>query len=231
MEIDEINEIRKKVIARWKRADNFMLNSDDFNGNWLKNTNMIEDVTMEVLEKRMYFFTIYQLTGIQKGIQCGHCVEEYISKYGSDPEYQDYFKNWKTWYVYNGGTTNDDEESKFYGSINDIVDQLEVNDIKYAVFREPDLNNSITAVCFLCDERVWNYEKYPDFTLSQPFDGGLITFTDGVITNAGCCSSTFYYNLNTDKNPDGQTREAWIEYMGGEKNLFLRELIKGRRFA
>lgn len=190
---------------------------------------MIEDVTMEVLEKRMYFFTIYQLTGIQKGIQCGHCVEEYISKYGSDPEYQDYLKNWKTWYVYNGGTTNDDEESKFYGSINNIVDQLEVNGVKYAVFREPDLNNSITAVCFLCDERVWNYEKYPDFTTSQPFNNGTITINSDVMSCNGF-SSTFYYDFG-DKNPDGQTREAWTEYMGGEKNLFLRELIKGRRFA
>ena len=35
------------------------------------------------LELRMYFFTIYQLSGIQKGIQAGHAALEYARLFGN----------------------------------------------------------------------------------------------------------------------------------------------------
>ena len=37
------------------------------------------------------------------------------------------------------------------------------NNIKIGRFWEPDLNNSLTAVVFLVDERVWNYKEYDSF--------------------------------------------------------------------
>ena len=187
---------------------------------------MIEDVTMENLEKRMYIFVPYQLTGIQKGIQSGHCVEQYAFKYHNDPEYKDYVKVWRTWYVYNGGTTCSKQDTFFRGSLDLIKDDLKANGIKFAKFKEPDLNYSLTAVCFLADERVWNLDKFPDFELNY-----------GVINNGGTLNlnqSTFsyaYFNPNATTNVNGQTYEAWVEYMGGENNLFLRELVKNRRFA
>ena len=99
---------------------------------------------------------------------------------------------------------------------------MKANDIKCVKFKEPDLNNAVTAVCFLADERVWNLDKFPDFQY---------------YTSLGCCgvgiNNNFgYFNMSiNDTNADGQTYEEWKEYIGGNKNLFLRELVKNRRFA
>jgi hypothetical protein len=169
---------------------------------------MIEDVSMLKLRKRMYYFVIYQLMGIQKGIQCDHASKLYGLKYATDEEYIDYVYNHATIITLDGGTTNDDIESPFYGSINEIADDLEIRGIKHSTFREPDLNNAMTAVCFLADERVWDFEKFPDFE----YHTNLLGFV-------------------SETNNDGQTYEAWVEYMGGENNLFLRELTRNAKLA
>lgn len=155
---------------------------------------------MENLEKRMYFFVIYQLTGIQKSIQCGHSVEQYAHNNATDPEYLDYVKNWRTWIVLDGGTTNSNVKS--FGTLNQILISLRENNIKHGYFHEPDLNNALTSVCFLADERVFNLDKYPDYE----------TYVD--------------YNQN-----DYMNYKDWVEYIGGEYNLFLRELIKYKKLA
>ena len=152
------------------------------------------------MEKRMYFFVPYQLTGIQQGIQCGHAVEQYAQNYKNDPEYMDYVKNHRTWIVLNGGTTNSNLHN--LGSLNHILIDLRGAQIKHGYFHEPDLNNSLTAVCFLCDERVYDFVKYPDYIeLSEGSDLGDIDYED------------------------------WLVQMGGDETLFLRELIRGKRLA
>lgn len=158
----------------------------------------------EALELRMYFFTIYQLTGIQKGIQCGHAALEYAYVFGEDEQYIDFIENWKTWVVLNGGTTSDVEEVGGYrGSLNQIAMELEVNGVDHATFREPDLNDSLTALCFIADERVFNRVKYPDYV---PYDD--------------------------DPESDAIEYEHWVEeVIGGKKNLFLRNLISGKKLA
>ena len=107
------------------------------------------------LELRMYFFVPYQLTGIQSGIQAGHAALEYADKYGSDEEYIIFVREFKTWVILDGGTTNErrDFDGTAFGSLNQIGDDLLKNDIKFAYFQEPDLNDALTAVCFLADER------------------------------------------------------------------------------
>jgi hypothetical protein len=156
---------------------------------------------MESLEKRMYFFVIRQLSGLNAGIQIGHANEQYAHNNATDIDYLDFVKNWRTWIVLDGGTTNSNE--KDFGSLNQILISLRENKIKHAYFHEPDLNNALTAVCFMADERVFNFEKYTEYE----------TFTD-----------------NNDMNDD-ITYEEWVESIGGEYNLFLRELIKGKRKA
>lgn len=148
------------------------------------------------MEKRMYFFVPYQLTGIQQGIQAGHVALEYAKTYSDDEDFIDFRDNWKTWVILNGGTTNKDPER--LGSLNAIFRELVDNQINCEAFYEPDLGDQMTAVCFICDEHVFNKEEYSDeYRVS--------------------CYDTTY--------------EDWIEIIGGYKNLFLRELLEGKKLA
>src|SRR5690606_16480592 len=124
-----------------------------------------KDHAFDILEKRMYIFVPYNLSDIQKGIQAGHAVEQYVFQYGDTLEYYDYIVNHKTWIVLNGGTTNArrDENGISLGTLNRIADQLHDNEIDFGCFYEPDLHDALLAVCFLCDERVFNWVKYPDY--------------------------------------------------------------------
>ena len=49
------------------------------------------------------------------------------------------------------------------GTLDQIGDSLLENDVQFAYFQEPDLNDALTALCFIVDERVFNKEDYPDF--------------------------------------------------------------------
>lgn len=111
-------------------------------------------------ELRMYFFVMYNLSGIQKGIQAGHAALEYATKFKDDPDYIDFVQNHKTFIVLDGGGSNE------------MVERLiELGDLRipYAYFKEPDLNNSMSAIAFIlkdhefactseeCDEDQWWY--------------------------------------------------------------------------
>lgn len=169
------------------------------------------------LELRMYFFTIYQLTGIQAGIQCGHAALEYSRAYKDSEMFIDFADNWKTWVILNGGTTNDEinEEGFSMGSLNQIGDSLNENDVDFSFFREPDLNHSLTALCFICDERVFNKKDYPDFK-----DYLKDTYT---VNSADSDESLIISHPNDYKE--------WIRIVGGVKNVFLRNLLKDKKLA
>lgn len=110
----------------------------------------------EKLELRMYFFVIRQLNGLNAGIQCGHAALEYAHMYKNDPQYIDFIENWKTWVILNGGTTNTNNEQ--LGSLNEIADQFVIRGIDHSLFYEPDLNNAMTAMCFIADSRVFTFK-------------------------------------------------------------------------
>jgi hypothetical protein len=65
----------------------------------------------------------------------------------------------------------------------------------------------MTAICFICDERVFNKEKYPDYDYDS-----LYFYLDGMPI-----IKTSY--------------DEWKEIVGGNKNLFLRELLSGKKLA
>ena len=120
------------------------------------------------LEKRMYFLTMYNISPIQQGIQCGHAQMEYALQYWKDKDFQDWAKNWKTWIILNGGTSNTEGYTKYnkieyWGTMDKHYIQLLNNGIKCMPFYEPDLSNSLTAIAFIVDERVFNKKDYPDF--------------------------------------------------------------------
>ena len=178
------------------------------------------------LELRMYFFVNYQLSGIQKGIQCGHVALEYAFSYGDTLEFRDFIMNWKTWIILNGGTTNEhrDLNGVALGTLDQIGDSLLENHISFSYFKEPDLNDALTALCFIADERVWNKKDYPDF-LNWVFKNYLYDEPAERVIRLrmmGTLELTFMF-------PDYY--KEWVEFLGGEKNLFLRELIRDKELA
>src|SRR6478609_5282683 len=111
---------------------------------------------MEKLRYRMYGLVPYNLSDIQKGIQFGHAVVEHML-WSDTEEIKQWAQNDKTFIILNGGTTNLDGS----GTINQHIQTLDSMGVTIATFQEPDLGNQITAVVFLVDERVWDFEKYP----------------------------------------------------------------------
>ena len=182
------------------------------------------------LELRAYFFVPYNISSMQRGIQAKHAFDEYLLKYGRDnPEHivWDYMKNHKTVIILNGGTTNIRRElgtGISLGSLNQIGDSLLENKIEFSYFEEPDLNDALTAVCFLADERVWNYEDYPDF-LDWIFKNYLYDEPAQrkiELKMMGILELTWMFP---------EYHKEWVEFLGGEKNVFLRELIRGKKLA
>jgi hypothetical protein len=161
------------------------------------------------MELRMYFFVPYNISDIQKGIQAGHAALEYAFMYGEDREYKQFIAFNKTWVILNGGTTRyDGDKNGKRGGLNEIAQALIDNKIKFSAFEEPDLNNALSAICFIANERVWNKEKYPDWEDHKEMQ---ISIGDK------------FFILHS--------KEAWLNFIGGEKNLFLRELLKDKHLA
>lgn len=152
---------------------------------------------------RMYFFVPYNLSPIQQAIQAGHAALEYAAKYGNDQSFKDFVFWDKTWIILNGGTSNSGYLGHEQGNMEEIHKSLRDNVIPCANFNEPDINNAMTAICFLADERVWDWENYPSF--------------DNYLQLAPIDSPVSY--------------ESWLELIGGEKNAFLKALIQNKRLA
>ena len=187
------------------------------------------------MELRMYFFVPYNISPIQQAIQAGHAMGEYALAYGRyDPDHLiwEFLEKWKTWIILNGGTTNFEfievgGKKEFTGSLNQYAEVLENEAIDNATFIEPDLNNALTAVCFIVDERVFNYDDYPDlsdYLLS-------IDFLDD--------TKEKYDSFRIGKKNYEELKELFpLQYntwerdiMGGDENVFLRQLLKGKKLA
>lgn len=182
----------------------------------------------KVLEMRMYFFTLGNISNIYKGIQAGHSALRYARLFAADnPEVWDFVDNHETWIILNGGTTNEtrDFDGNAEGTMNQIADQLQANDIMFSYFIEPDLNNALSALCFLLDERVFNYKDYPNFV-------------DYIIETSGQNEFGNAFPIETRIKSDEELiakypsiYKSWVREMGGVKNIFLRELIEGKKLA
>lgn len=112
------------------------------------------------MEKRMYGLVPYNISPIQQGIQFGHAVVEYSLTYSKTEKYKSWSKEWKTFIILNGGTTNWRENKR--GTLNNHLSTLLSNNIECAWFSEPDLGDQLTAVVFIVDERVFKEDKYPN---------------------------------------------------------------------
>lgn len=103
------------------------------------------------MEYRMYCLVLRHLSGMNKGVQSSHVCMEYGYVYRNTEDFKQYITKDKTMIVLDGGTSQDLEY---------INEQLDINSINHWSFNEPDINNCITAVCFLVDNRVWDRENY-----------------------------------------------------------------------
>jgi hypothetical protein len=191
----------------------------------------------EELELRMYFFVPYNISPIQQAIQAGHAMGEYALQFGRyDPDniIWDYLEKWKTWIILNGGTTNKvrDIHGVSQGTLNQLTDQLSLGDgisdyIPHAYFCEPDINDALTAVCFIVDERVWDYVKYPDLK-------NYILLTD---FPDGTKEKYASFNMGGKNYEELSTifpiqHKDWVKnIMGTKENVFLREMLKGKKLA
>lgn len=211
----------------------------------------------EKLELRMYGLVPYNVSEIQKGIQFGHAVVEYgqmaktknkMPDYMQDDygqisqlvrKYDDWANDWKTFIILNGGTSNHSQnryhqfDDEFVGTMESNLECLKEAGIITAEFYEPDLNDMLSAIVFIVDERVFNKKDYPDFE-------------DWVIENYGDMLKTDPDNYKTfDKNQkqlaslikesenprDKKVYNKWVEFIGGEKNAFLKDFLKNFRLA
>lgn len=185
------------------------------------------------LELRMYFFTIYQLTGIQAGIQCGHAALEYAYQFGKTKLFKDFASKWKTWIILNGGTTNKgrDFDGVALGTLNRIADELTENKVPFTYFTEPDLENALTAVCFIVDERVFNFDDYPDF-VNWLLDIKMYKEAKEEAKKNNpelWVRLRLYPELQQEMFPEYY--QEWVVFIGGEKNVFLRELLRDKKLA
>ena len=191
----------------------------------------------EKLELRMYGLVPYNISPIQQAIQFGHAVVEYGQKMkylgehnqSLNIQYNDWADNWKTFIILNGGTTNHrvDEQGMPFGTLNNHLLILEENKIDFATFSEPDLGDQLTAIVFVVDERVFNRKKYPDFE-------------DWVIENYGELIRSDYYTTSymlatqikqSNSKGDKKVYAEWSKFVGGEKNIFLRDFLKNFKLA
>ena len=182
-----------------------------------------------LLEKRMYFFVPYNLSPIQQGIQAGHASLEYAQHFFDSSLYEDFVVNWKTWIILNGGTTNNNVSrlGSMQQTVNSLCNYNEENPgtiINYSEFYEPDLNDTLTAICFIADEPVFNYDLFPDISKF---------FKDRIDKN------TWFEIFRNSRDVDlcelrhqlPKVYTEWETSLGGSKNVFLRYLLKGKKLA
>jgi hypothetical protein len=193
------------------------------------------------LELRMYGLVPYNISPIQQAIQFGHAVVEYgqmvklpqaMNKMAIDAPliYDSWASKWKTFIILNGGTTNHklSDEGLPFGTLNQHVLKLDEMNIDFATFNEPDLGDQLTAVVFIVDERVFNRKKYPDFS-DWLMDS---KYADLIRTELGSNVYTISENIkNSTNKQDQKSYKEWVDIIGGEKNVFLRDFLKNFKLA
>ena len=162
----------------------------------------------------MYGLVPYNISEIQKGIQFGHAVVEYGLKHSKDDDYKDWAEYHKTFIILNGGTST---------TMRQNVMILNEENIKNACFVEPDLNDMMSSTVFLVDSRVYDRENYLDF-----YEYCIRIKGRRDLPSKNELGGDFIKTVKEMGTPD---YNDWVEYMGGEKNIFLREYLTNFKLA
>lgn len=150
----------------------------------------------------MYHLVMYNISPIQQGIQAYHAGMEYAKKWFNTDEFKQWLNNEKTVIILNGGTSNSNVLSKYYGTLQKYKNELLINNVQHADFYEPDLNDTLSAIAFLVPEQVWDKENYPDY----PF-------------------------ISEDGDADAEEYHKWVYLMGGKQNVWLRNFLSQFKLA
>ena len=179
----------------------------------------------DMLEYRMYGFVPYNISSIQQGIQYGHALQELNNEvmYGElDEDFIKTFTKWrlidKTFIILNGGTTNNNKESKWHGNMNQHLDFIKSLGIIVGEFYEPDLGDQLTGFCFLVDERVFDKKKYPDLNI-------------WLIENHPGEFDAKFNKSSIDISMPDEIQKEWEQIIGGEVNVKLREFLSNKKLA
>jgi len=172
-------------------------------------------------ELRMIGLVPYNIMPIQQGIQFGHSKDEMALKQierllvgaNIDARFLDWLRNWKTYIILNGGTTNKRtsiDTGEPIGTLNQHLLTLGRHEIDFSTFYEEDLGDQLTAITFIVDERVFDKEKYPDFVDEYIADPSRQFTVDE------------FWSIRY---------KTWVDDIGGPKNAFLREFLKPFKLA
>jgi hypothetical protein len=197
----------------------------------------METTEEKVLALRAYYFVPYNISQMQMGIQAGHAGWRYARRFfESNPLTWEFVDNHETTIILDGGTTNSrrDFEGVAIGTLNQIGDALLENDIPFSYFEEIDLNDALTALCFIADERVFNKVDYPDLP-DYLYGLSLKTETDlgkGMHQIASIPLIAFKIKKDEELQELYPTEyKEWVRLVGGVKNVFLRDLLKDKKLA
>jgi hypothetical protein len=104
-----------------------------------------------MVEYRLYCFVNTFLSPIQKGLQSAHVISELLHIYwDGDPVRQWVVKD-KTIIILDGGSSQ---------RLLDIEQIVKKTPIFYSMFREPMLNDSVTAIGMILPDRIWRKDKW-----------------------------------------------------------------------
>ena len=190
----------------------------------------------EKLELRMYGLVPYNISEIQKAIQFGHAVVEYGLENFHSTEYLDWAKYWKTFIILNGGTSNHSmnryhhDDSEFQGTMESSLAALMSEEIKLATFYEPDLNDMLSAIVFIVDERVFNKKEYPDFG-DWVMQNHFSYLSDNMINSGKIERMRLEGHFESATGKEKKIYDEWANLIGGRKNIFLRDYLKNFRLA
>ena len=180
------------------------------------------------LELRMYGFVNYQLTGIQMGIQFSHALTEYSLENFNSVEYSDWSKYWKTVILLNGGTTNDNPNK--LGTLNQNFNILKENGIICSSFIEPDLGDQMTSIVFIVDERAFKRKFYLDFG-DWIIENHFGYLKNNMLTGGKIEKMRKEGYFLTGNVTEKKLYSDWVNFVGGEKNVFLRDFLKNTKLA
>jgi hypothetical protein len=94
------------------------------------------------MSKRLYVIVRKDLPKSYRAVQAGHAVAEWLL----------HDQTWKNETLIYLGVQDEKELSSW-------VDKLDFKNIKWVGFKEPDINNELTAIATICNDGVFNKLK------------------------------------------------------------------------